>query len=176
MDLSSLPNNLETITLNKQANYRLMEIGKIKDRLEQEIKYQQALTSKLSKYLTCFNYKDKILTVFLTVFSETNIFAHVKGRKQLVGLITSVFSLISCLRSGITKKLQEETKIRTKKYNRLLYLAKNELDWVEMLISNSIKDGIIYHDEFTAILKEKKYYDCQKNEGDKNKLSEVEIV
>ena len=31
MDLSSLPNDLKTITLNEQTNYRLIEIGKIKD-------------------------------------------------------------------------------------------------------------------------------------------------
>ena len=33
-----------------------------------------------------------------------------------------------------------------------------------MLISNSVKDGIINHDEFLEILKEKKDYDCFKNE------------
>ena len=59
MILTNLPNNLETITLNEQTNYRLMEIGKIKDYFNQE-----NLTNKLSKYLTCFNYADKILTVF----------------------------------------------------------------------------------------------------------------
>ena len=56
-------------------------------------------------------------------------------------------------------------------------LAKNKLDCVEMLISimlNSIKDGIIDHDEFFAKMKDKKYYDFQKNEGEKK--SEVEIV
>ena len=37
-----------------------MEIGKIKDYFDQEIKYQQALTNKLSKYLTCFEYVDQI--------------------------------------------------------------------------------------------------------------------
>ena len=68
-----------------------MEIGKIKDYLEQEIKYQLLLTSKLSKCLTGFDYADKILTVFLTVFSGTNIFPHVKGEKLLLGLATSVF-------------------------------------------------------------------------------------
>ena len=30
MDLSNLPTNLETTTLNGQTNYRLSEIGKIK--------------------------------------------------------------------------------------------------------------------------------------------------
>ena len=57
-----------------------------------------------------------------------------------------------------------------------MYLVKNKLDCVEMLIPNSIKDGIIDHDEFLAIIKEKKDYDSQKNEGDKSKISEVEIV
>ena len=56
--------NLKTILLNKQTNYRLMKIGKIKDYFDQEIKYQQLITSKLSKYLTGFDYADKILTVF----------------------------------------------------------------------------------------------------------------
>ena len=127
-------------------------MGKIKDYFNQEIQYQQSLTGKLSKYLTCLDYTDKILTVFLTVFSGTNIFAHVKGRKQLLGLITSAFSLISCLSSGVAKKLHQETKIREKKHN----LAKNKLDCVEMLISKSVEDGIIDHNEFLAIMKEKK--------------------
>ena len=37
-------NSIETISLNKQSNYRLMEIGKIKTYLKQEIKCQQLLT------------------------------------------------------------------------------------------------------------------------------------
>ena len=77
-----LTNSLETITLNEQTNYRLMEIGKIKDYFNQEIKYQQSLTSKLSKYLTCFDYTSKILTVVLTVFSGTNIFAHARVKNN----------------------------------------------------------------------------------------------
>ena len=33
------PTNLEITSLNEQTNYRLMEIGKIKDYIDQEIKY-----------------------------------------------------------------------------------------------------------------------------------------
>ena len=69
MNELKIPTNLETISLNEQTNYRLMEIGKIIDYLEQKIKYQQLLTSELSKYLTCLDYTVKILNVFLTVFS-----------------------------------------------------------------------------------------------------------
>ena len=59
-----------------------MEIGKIKDYFNQEIKDQHILVKKLSKYITGFDYKDKILTVFLSVFSGTNIFAHAKTKKD----------------------------------------------------------------------------------------------
>ena len=135
MNELKIPANLEIISLNEQTNYRLMEIGKIKDYFDQEIKYQQLLTSKLSKYLTGFDYADKILTIFLTVFSGTNIFAHVKEEKQLLGLITSLFSLLFCLSSGFVKTLQQETKARKKKHHKLLYLVKNKLNCVEMLVS-----------------------------------------
>ena len=90
--------------------------------------------------------------------------------------MSSVFSLLFCLSSGIIKKLHQETKIRKKKHNRLLHLAENKLDCIEMLVSKSVMDGIIDHNEFSAIIKEEKQYDNEKNEGDKSKLSEVEIV
>ena len=84
-----------------------------------------------------------MLAVFLTVFSSTNIFAHIKKKKKLLGLITSIFSLLFSLSFGITIKLQQDTKLKKKKHNKLLYSAKNKLDCIEILISNSIKDGII---------------------------------
>ena len=118
----------ETINLEDQSNSRLNEISKIKNYFNDEIQHQQSLTNKLSKYLTVFDYFNKILTVFLTVFSSTNIFAHVKDKKKLLGLITSIFSLLFSLFFGITIKLQQETKLRKKKHNRSLYLAKNKLD------------------------------------------------
>ena len=62
-----------------------------------------------------------------------------------------------------------------RKNNRLLYLTKNKLDCVEMLVSKLVQDGIIDHNEFLAIMKEKKDYDSQKNEDDKSNLSEIEF-
>ena len=110
-----------------------------------------------------------MLTVFLTVFSGTNIFSNVNN-KQFLGLITSVFFLSLSLSFGIIIKLQQETKLRKEKHNKLLYLAKNKLDFIELLISNSIRDGIISHDEFIEILKEKKEYNGFKN---KDKIENV---
>ena len=54
--------------LEYQSNYRLNEISKAKYYFNEEIQYQQFLTNKLSKYLTVFDYSNKILTVVFTVF------------------------------------------------------------------------------------------------------------
>ena len=149
--------------LEDQSNYRLNETSQIKSYVNEEIQYQQSLTHKLSQYLIVFDYSNKILTVVLTVFSWTNIFSNVKN-EQLLSLMTSVFSLSFSLSFGIIIKLQQEAKLRKKKHNKLFYLAKRKLDCIEMLIINSIRDGIISHDEFLEILKEKKEYNGLKNE------------
>ena len=106
---------MEKINLEDQSNYRLSEISKIKDCLNNEIQYQQSLANKLSKYLTSFDILNKILTVFLIVFSSTNIFVHVKKKKKLLGLITSILRLIFSLSFGMIIKLQQDTKLRKKK-------------------------------------------------------------
>ena len=83
--------------------------------------------------MTILDIFSKILTVFLTVFSSINIFAHVKKKKKLLGLITFVFSLLFSLSFGIIIKLKQETKLRKKKHNRFLYLCKNKLDCIEII-------------------------------------------
>ena len=146
---------MEIINLEDRSNYRLSEISQMKNYFDEEIQYQQSLANKFRKYLTVFDYSNQILTVFLTVFSGNNMFSNVNN-KQLLGLITSVFSLSFSLSLGIIIKLQQETKLRKKKHNKSLYLAKNNLDCIDVLISNSIKDGIISHDKVLEILKEKR--------------------
>ena len=54
-------------------------------------------------------------------------------------------------------------------------MAKNKLDCVEMLVSKSVMDGIIDHNEFAAIMKEKKDYDSQRKD-DTKRISKTEIV
>ena len=83
-----------------------------------------------------------------------NIFSHIKAKKH-TGLISSVSSLFF-LRIGIIKKLLYETKKRKKKQNKLFYLSKNKVDCIEMLISQSITDLNISHEEFKFIANKKK--------------------
>ena len=75
------------------------------------------------------------------------------------------------LLKSCNKKQKQERK-NTADY--CIWLKK--IDCVEMLVSKSVMDGIIDHNEFLAIMKERKDCDSQKNEVDGSKLKEVEIV
>ena len=50
---------METIKIEDQSNYRLIEISQIKDYFNEEIQYQQSLTNKLSKYLIILDILNK---------------------------------------------------------------------------------------------------------------------
>ena len=79
-----------------------------------------------------------------------------KQKIKIIRIDHFCFSLVFCLGSGIIKKVLHETKTRKKKHNKLHYLAKNKLDCVEMLFSQAIIDQIFSHDEFKAIINEKR--------------------
>ena len=142
---------LHELFLTQTQIYKLR--GKVENNMSTDIKLSKAQINKLIK-------EGGALGSILARFLPKLIIII----KLSLGLITSVFSLSFSLSFEIIIKLQQETKIRKKKHNKLLYSAKNKLDWIEMLISNSISDGIISHDEFLEILKEKKGYDGLKNE------------
>ena len=106
--------DLNTISLNEQTNFGLNKINKIKDYFESEIKDRELVNKKLSKYITGFDYTDKTLIAFSTIFSGASISSHLNFIEKHTGLITSTFVLIFSLSTAIIKKLLYETKKRKK--------------------------------------------------------------
>ena len=105
------------------------------------------MVKKLSKYITYFDYTDKIFHQYLV---ELVFFSHLKIKKH-IGIISSVFILFFSLTIAIIKKLLYETKERKKKHNKVLYLGKSKLDCIELLISQIVIDLQISHEELKMI-------------------------
>ena len=104
---------IEQIQPIKQ-NWRLSKIRKIKNYFNQEIKERKLNSKTLSKYVTAFDYKDKILIVLsATYFGVTTIsFTTVIGAS--VGIASASFTLIFSLTTGrINKLLSTTTKRKT---------------------------------------------------------------
>ena len=68
-----------------------------------------------------------------------------------IGITSSAVRLKICAITAGTKKHESIIKKKKKKYDRIISLAKSKLNIIEVLISKSLTDSNISHDEFVSI-------------------------
>ena len=149
-------NEIDKTNLTDQTKYRLNEITKIENYLIEEINQRKSCIKKLSKYVTTFDYIDKILIVLSATSSGVSIISFTSIIGAPVGIASASFTLIFSLTTGIIKKLLSITRNKKKKHDKILMLAKSKLDSIETLISQALIDIEISHEEFDTIMKERK--------------------
>ena len=132
----------------------------------------------MSRYITVFDYIDKILIVLSATTSGVSIISFTSTIiGELVGIVSASFTLIFSLATEIVKNLLNMTINKKKKHNQLLILAKSKFNSIETLISQALGDLDISHEEFIMILKEKdKYKKMKYNLISENGDEKPEIV
>ena len=155
-------NEIDETKLSDQTKFRLDEIKKIKNYFHEEINQRKLCSRKLSKYVTSFNYIEKILIVLNATTGGICIFSHATVVGAPVGISSAGFAILFSLTTGIIKKSLKTTRNRKKKYDKILMLAKSKLNSIESLVSKSLIDMEISHEEFITILKEKDKYEKMK--------------
>ena len=116
-------NSIEAIdrtNLTEQTKIRLNKITKIENYFYQEINQRKLCSKKLSKYITAFDYIDKILIVLSATTRGVSIclFTSVVGAP--VGIASASFTLIFSLTTGIVKKLLNITRKKRKSMIKFL--------------------------------------------------------
>ena len=86
---------------------------------------------------------------------QVSIFSSVSVVGVPIGIAEASFTLIFSLTTGIIKKLLRITRNKKKKHEKILMLAKSNLNSIETLVSYALIDMEITHEEFITILKEK---------------------
>ena len=131
----------------------------------------------MSKYITIFDYIDKILIVLSAATGGVSIVSFTSVIGLPVGIGNASFTLIFSLTTGIIKKLLNITRNKKKKHDKILMLAKSKFNSIEILISQALIDMDISHEEFFTILKEKDRYEMMKdNLRDRNENEKQEII
>ena len=151
-------NSIETIdrtNLTEQTKFRLDEISKIENYFHQEINQRKSCSKKLNKYVTTFDYIDKILIVLSATSSGVSIISFTSIIGAPVGIASAIFTLIFSLTTGIIKKLLSITRSKKKKHDKILMLVKSKLNSIETLVSQALIDMEISPEEFVMILGEK---------------------
>ena len=146
-------NIIEPTNVNK---YRLDEINKIRDYFNNEIKERNDIIKKLNKYLVSFDYLDKIFITLSASFGTLSIASYTSVVGTPGGTAGSSLTLIG---TGISKSLLNVTKKRKKKHNKIIVLAKNKLNMIDTLLSSTLNNSEISHEEFTNITNEANIYE-----------------
>ena len=117
---------------------------------------------KLNKYVTAFDYIDKVLIVLSATSGGVSIISFTSIIGAPVGIASASFTLIFSLTTGIVKKLLNITRNKKKKHDKILMLTKSKLSSIETLLSQALIDMEISHEEYITILKEKDKYEKMK--------------
>ena len=142
-------NSIETFDktyLTEQTKFRLNEIIGIENYFHEEINQRKSCSKKLNKYVTTFDYIDKILIVLSETSSGVSIISFTSIVGVLVGIASASLTLFFSLTTGIVKKLLNITRNKKKKHDKILLLAKSKLKSTEILTSQALIDMDISHE------------------------------
>ena len=111
----------DKINITEQTKFRLSEIIGIENYFYQEINEKKSSVRKLSKYITIFEYIDKIL-IILSATSGGRVsiisFATIVGVP--VGIASASFTLIFSIAKGIIKILLKIARNKKKMHDNIL--------------------------------------------------------
>ena len=80
----------------------------------------------MNKYVTIFNYIDKILIVLSATSGGVSIISFLSVIGASAGIASASLTLIFSLTTGIVKKLLDITRKKKKKHDKILMLAKSK--------------------------------------------------
>ena len=149
-------NMIELTNVNK---YRLDEINKIRDYFNNEIKERKDIIKKLNKYIVSFDCLDKIFIALSASFGTLSIASYASVVGIPAGIAGSSLTLMFTIGTGISKSLLKVTKKRKKKHNKIIALAKHNLNTIDTLLSSALTDSEISHEEFSNIVTEANIYE-----------------
>ena len=155
-------NEINKINLSEQTKFWQSEIIRIENYFHQKINQRESCCKKLIKYVTAFDYIDKILIILKATSSGVCIISSASVDGAPVGIASASFTLIFSLKTEIITKLQSIARNKKKKHDKILMLAKGKLDSIETLISKALIDMEISDEEFNAIISKKQKYERMK--------------
>ena len=120
MNESNFIETIDRTNLTEQTNIRLNEITEIENYFHQKINQRRLCSKKLSKYVTAFDYIDKVLIALSATSGGVSIISFTSVVGAPVGIASASFTLIFSLTTGIVKKLLNITRKKRKSMIKFL--------------------------------------------------------
>ena len=130
---------------------------KNKDEMQNEL-----MSKKQEKVCTTLNYIEHFLISASTITGCSSVAAFISLIGIPIGITSSAIGLKICAIVAEIKKYKSIPKKKKKKHDKIVLLAKSELNVIEILISKALIDSVISHDEFVLINNVPKEYNEMK--------------
>ena len=114
--------------LNNQQQFRLNKINGSIDYFVAEIKERELMSNRLSKYIASFDYFEESLIVLSVTTGSISIVSFLTVIGAPARVASASFNLAFSISTGIVKKLLKTTRIRKKKHNKTVMLARSKLN------------------------------------------------
>ena len=107
-------NEFDKTNLTEQTEIRLNKITEIENYFHQESNQRKLCSKKLSKYVTAFDYMDKVLIVLSATTGRLSIVLFTSIVGAPVGIASASFTLIFSLTKAIVKTNKHNKKQKEK--------------------------------------------------------------
>ena len=94
---------IDKTKLSEQTKFRLSEIMGIENYFYQEINQQKSYSKKLNKYVTIFDYTDKILIILSVTSRGISIISFASATGTPAGITSTCFTTIFLLQQELLK-------------------------------------------------------------------------
>ena len=149
---------------NISQEFRSKGIDKTRNYFIKEIKQNELISKKHKKICKILKYTEYLLILDSTVNKRVSISALASLVGILVGATSSAIAIkIAVITAGI-KKHKSRIKVKRKKLDKIVLLAKPKLNTIEVSISKALIDSNISHHKFVSINNVLKEYDDMKEE------------
>ena len=127
-----------------------------------EIKQNELIRRKHKKACTTLNYSEHVLILTSTITGSISISSFASLLGIPIGITSSAIGLKICTTSARIRKYKSMINKKKKKHNKIVLLAKSKLNSIEVLISKTLINSKISHDEFVLLNNVlKKFYDIK---------------
>ena len=124
----------------------MYEIKNIDNCFINEINQQKSYSKNLNKYVTIFDYVDKILIALSATTGEISIISFTTTIGAPIGIASASFTLIFSITTGIFENLLDITRRKKKKHDKIIMLAESKFNSIETLMSQALGDLDISHE------------------------------
>ena len=142
--------------------FRLRKLDETRNYLLDEIKHNDLMSEKYKKTCKYLNYVEHLLILASTVTGCVSNSAFASLVCVPDGITSFVVGIKICAITAGIKNCKSIIRKRKRKHDKLVLLGKSKLNTIEVLISQTLIDSYISHDEFVSVnnvLRE--YYEMQ---------------